>query len=61
MPGGSDKKRAFQQWVNDLVCPACHGALRFDEADVTCTACGRIYPVVDGLPVLISERAEPQS
>jgi len=61
MPGESDKNRAFEQWASDLVCPACFGALRFNEADVACTACGRIYPVVDGLPVLIVERAAQKS
>jgi len=30
------------------------------DADVlTCTSCGRSYPVVDGIPVLLLEEASP--
>jgi uncharacterized protein YbaR (Trm112 family) len=42
-----------------LACPVCHGVLRL-EADgekVTCASCGRGFPVIDGIPVLIPERA----
>jgi len=45
------------RWVEDLVCPVCLGALRFAESTVACGACGRSYPVVDGIPVLIADRA----
>jgi uncharacterized protein YbaR (Trm112 family) len=48
---------ALEQWADALVCPACLGALRVEESRVVCAGCGRIYPVVDGIPVLIAERA----
>jgi hypothetical protein len=51
---------ALEQWASDLACPACLGALRLSEASVACTACGRIYPIIDGIPVLIVERGELQ-
>ncbi len=41
-----------------LACPACYGDLRLDDARLMCTACRRAYPIVDGIPVLIIERAE---
>ena len=41
-----------------LVCPACHGDLRVNGARLVCGGCGRRYAVVDGIPVLIAERAE---
>jgi uncharacterized protein YbaR (Trm112 family) len=44
--------------MGELACPACRGALRLEEARVVCTGCERSYPVVDGIPVLIVERAE---
>ena len=55
--------------MNDLACPACHGDLRFNHVDLRseaptnagrllCAACGRAYPIIDGIPVLIVERAE---
>ncbi len=38
-------------------CPACGCELRRDEGALVCegAACGRSYPVVDGIPVLIDE------
>jgi uncharacterized protein YbaR (Trm112 family) len=49
---------AFDPPVAELLaCPACLGNLRAEESRLVCTACGRSYPVVDGIPVLIAERA----
>ena len=50
--------KALNQWADKLACPACFSPLRLMDTIVTCTNCGRIYPVVDGIPVLIAERAE---
>ena len=47
-----------ESMVAQLACPACHGDLRSEPARLLCTACGRAYPVVDGIPVLIADRAE---
>ena len=44
-------------WAGDLACPVCFGLLTFSEVEVVCAGCGRSYPVVDGIPVLIAERA----
>jgi uncharacterized protein YbaR (Trm112 family) len=49
--------------VARLACPACHGDLRLDDLHLDdlhliCTACSRKYPIVDGIPALIVERAE---
>jgi hypothetical protein len=41
-----------------VVCPACCGELRTGSETLACVACGRSYPVIDGIPVLIVERAE---
>jgi uncharacterized protein len=42
-----------------LVCPACHGAVEHKERRnaIVCTACGRRYPVRDGIPVMLVEEA----
>ncbi len=44
-----------------LVCPACRGDLVVVEQDrgLECTACGRIYPVRDGIPVMLIDEATP--
>ncbi len=44
--------------IGEIACPACHGDLRFENSGLICAACGRVYPIVDGIPVLIIERAE---
>jgi len=43
-----------------LVCPACRGQIRGVEDGLQCAECGRIYPIRDGIPVLIvSEASRP--
>ena len=41
--------------VDQLACPACHSTLRMDATALECTACGRVYPIIDDIPVLIAE------
>jgi uncharacterized protein YbaR (Trm112 family) len=41
-----------------LACPACLGSLALQPPRLVCAACGRAYPIVDGIPVLIVDRAE---
>lgn len=50
-------------FMAQLACPACFGNLRPDPADadarhLVCVACSRAYPIIDGIPVLIIDRAE---
>jgi len=40
---------------NILACPSCSGSLSFGKDEFTCNKCRRIYPIVDGIPVLINE------
>ena len=45
-----------------LICPDCRGAVREveDATGLECGACGRVYPVRDGIPVmLVEEASEP--
>jgi len=42
-----------------LVCPVCHGALHLAGEAIGCAGCARRFPVVDGLPVLLADRALP--
>ena len=43
--------------LNQLACPLCMGELRLAQEQLVCGACGRGYPVVDGIPVLIAAQA----
>jgi uncharacterized protein YbaR (Trm112 family) len=41
-----------------LACPACHCELRLENEEIICVNCGRAYPIIDGIPVLIAERTK---
>jgi LSD1 subclass zinc finger protein len=40
-----------------LVCPVCRQPLQLQADAVRCTGCARQFPIVDGIPVLLAERA----
>jgi len=44
-----------------LACPGCRGEVRVvaDETGLECVGCGRVYPVRDGIPVMLVEEASP--
>jgi uncharacterized protein len=44
-----------------LCCPACRKAVRPlpDETGLECVGCGRVYPIVDDIPVMLVEDAKP--
>jgi uncharacterized protein len=55
-----------QHLMDILACPAPHhaplrrGSHTDPQADaLTCTACGRTFPIVDGIPVLLLDEATP--
>jgi uncharacterized protein YbaR (Trm112 family) len=55
---GSRQNPVFDRRILDqLACPVCFESLRPAENAVVCAGCGRAYPVIDGIPVLIAERA----
>jgi uncharacterized protein len=44
-----------------LVCPVCRGVLTLEAGSVRCAGCGRLYPIVDGIVVLLAERSGVES
>ncbi len=42
-----------------LVCPVCKGDFTRGEKTLTCAACDRTYPVVNGVPVLLPDGSVP--
>lgn len=44
-----------------LACPVCKGDIRYDQPEekLTCSACGRRYPIRDEIPIMLEEEAEP--
>jgi uncharacterized protein YbaR (Trm112 family) len=52
--------------IQILVCPVCHHGLDVgpgssSHAWLHCTGCGRYYPVQDGIPVMLEQRASLQT
>jgi hypothetical protein len=43
--------------LTQLACPVCLGELTLRGDSLSCSGCGRAYPIVDGIPVLIADRA----
>jgi uncharacterized protein YbaR (Trm112 family) len=54
----SEFEARFDELRGTLACPACRGELRLGGERVVCEQCGRGYPVVDGIPVLIANRED---
>ncbi|MDP9051049.1 MAG: Trm112 family protein [Acidobacteriota bacterium] len=46
-----------QEALRWLVCPVCRQCLAQESSIVRCSGCRRGYPVVDGIPVLLADRA----
>ena len=46
--------------LQQLACPVCFGVLSLAPSggEIVCAACRRAYPLIDGIPVLIAERAK---
>jgi hypothetical protein len=40
-----------------LACPVCHQSLQLGTETVDCQGCARRYPIIDGIPVLLADRA----
>ena len=42
-----------------LACPACRGDIRPlpEDRGLECLGCGRVYPIRDGIPVMLIEEA----
>lgn len=59
--GGGAPVAIDPQLLEILICPACHGAIsETTGADgLECAKCGRIYPVRDGIPVMLVDEASP--
>lgn len=48
-------------FVSILACPSCRGpvTLSDDEMGLVCQPCAVIYPIREGIPVMLVEEAKP--
>jgi hypothetical protein len=41
-----------------LACPECRVQVEIEKDRLVCTRCGRRYPIVDGIPVMLVAEAD---
>ncbi len=51
----------YESVLDLLACPVCHQRLSPAADAVSCTSCGREYPIVDGIPILLADRARTKA
>jgi uncharacterized protein YbaR (Trm112 family) len=44
-----------------LCCPVCHGDVVLSDHEIACVKCQLRYPIEDGIPVMLVERARKPS
>ena len=42
-----------------LVCPACHTAVQPASEGLLCPTCARVYPIRDGIPIMLTDESVP--
>jgi len=47
-----------EELLKIMCCPACRGEVIEQEGKIVCMACGRRYPIRDGIPVMLIDEAE---
>ena len=48
-----------QELLNILACPVCITPLKLTAADqLQCVSCRRLYPIRDGIPILLKSEAQ---
>ena len=48
-------KKVKRSNMTDIICPKCKGILNINEAKLVCKDCKQIYPIEDGIPVLLHD------
>jgi hypothetical protein len=47
-----------EELLKIMCCPACRGDVVERDEKIVCLQCGRRYPIRDGIPVMLIDRAE---
>lgn len=55
---GQDEPVIAEDLLEILACPACRGEIKLAGNRLVCQHCGRRYPIEDGIPIMLIERAE---
>lgn len=50
-----------KQLLEILACPACKAPLALEAETLRCAACARVYPIREGIPILLVEEAKMEN
>jgi len=51
-----------EELLEILACPKCHTKVEYREPDkLRCPSCKVVYPIVDGIPVMLIDEAKPDA
>jgi hypothetical protein len=49
-----------QELLEILACPKCHTKVQLRDDKLRCPSCKVLYPIVDGIPVMLIEEGKPE-
>ena len=60
VPGKEEKMPHIEEMLDILACPGCHGSLHFDRDrnGLVCRPCRLLFPITEGIPVLLLDEAQ---
>lgn len=44
-----------KELLDILACPVCKTPVKLEGTTLICVQCGRVYPIIDGIPVMLVE------
>ena len=47
-----------KELLDILACPSCKADIELKGNKIICKKCGKIYPIKDGIPVMLIDEAE---
>ena len=51
----ADEPVIKKELLDILACPVCKTAVRLEGSTLVCDRCKRVYPIVDGIPIMLVE------
>lgn len=51
-------KMIYKELLKILACPSCKGDVELKEEEILCKKCNLKYPIKDGIPIMLIEKAE---
>lgn len=53
-----EEKKMDKKLLEILVCPVCKAEVKLVKEEIICQKCGRIYPIKNGIPIMLEKEAK---